>query len=301
MPTLAFRGVPLTVAPLITRADAASPAFAAAQRAFENRRGGGTPLLSQATAAPDPGPAAYVRAVLTDMLARHAAGENPRPTGDDELAAAAEAHLALIEALAAVAAVEPASPASVAPAPPSPVRFAAVEGRRPPWLIDPYLRSLLRVEGQVAPRTTAPPTSTSSPLIRLADESAHWRGIPPHGAAEKVLAERRAAAMAAVAAATPMYVPPLPRPPPPAGGGEPSPEWLGVATARFGGAVSSGMGAAVPVPSGDAVRSATLRKLAESRAQTPVSSERARVIDAGTVLDFLLNFDVMREYDHQPV
>ena len=300
MASLALRGVPLPAAPLITEADVESAAFAYSQAAFEKARGAGTPLLPVPASSSDAGPAPYVRVVLTDMLARYAAGDDPRPQGENELAVAAEAHLALIEAVAAEAGrFDPAPPpVPLLPTSPEPIRFAAVESGDPDWLADTVLRSLVRMEGVRPPRSTAPTASASSPVLRLAAESAYWRGVPAHGVRDKILSEGRAAAMASVVSAPRMYVESPARPP-----AEPTirdDAWLQDEVARMSGAVATGSAPGITEPSGDGLRLAVLRKMASSD-ETEETASRASVIDASSVADFLSNFDVMRDYGFQPV
>lgn len=300
MATLALRGVPLPAAPLITEADVESAAFAYSQAAFEKARGEGTPLLPIPASSSDAGPAPYVRAVLTDMLARHAVGQDPRPVGENELRVAAEAHLALIEAVAAEAGrFNPvAPPAPSLPAALDPVRFAAVESGDPDWLAETVLKSLVRTESVLPPRSTAPTAGQTSPVLRLAAESAYWRGIPVHGARDKVLSEGRAAAMAGAKVAPRMYVSSEARTPP-----EPSAvddTWLRDEVARMSGAVVNGADPAVTEPSSDGLRMAVLRKMAEGDSTLETSS-RAAVIDAVGLGDFLSNFDIMRDYGFQSV
>ena len=301
MATLALRGVPLPAAPLITEADVESAAFAYSQAAFEKARGAGTPLLPVPASSSDAGPAPYVRAVLTDMLARHAAGEDPRPAGETELAVAAEAHLALIEAVAAEAAqynpVPP--PVPLLPATPVAARYAAVESGDPEWLTDTVLRSLVRMESVRPPRSTAPSTSANTaPVLRLATESSYWRGVPVHGTRDKIQSEGRAAAMAAAVGAPKMDVAASPT-----SARElvtPSDPWLADEVARMSGAVIAGRDSGITAPSEDELRLAVLRKMAENNA-TEETSSRAAVIDAESVLGFLTNFDVMRDYGFQSV
>jgi hypothetical protein len=302
MDALALRGVPLAVAPSMTTDDTRSAAYAASQLAFENARGEGTPLLPSALPADDRGPAPYVRLVLTAMLMRHAIGDDPHPIGESEMSAAAEAHLALIEAVSAEAAnfsIETVT-APVYSASPSTTRFGAIEYPRPDWLSDTILRSTIRVESVETPRNTGPTSAVEADLLlRLAKESAHWRGIPPHGARDKLTAEGRAAAMSAVAAAPRMNVEPygsvLDAGTPP-----PDNEWLRIATLQMVGSVGSTLSSDLSDPTPDGIRLAVLNKMAKS-AINDARVERAVVIDASTVADFLSNFDVMRDYVFQPV
>lgn len=301
MATLALRGVPLPTAPLITEADVESAAFAYSQAAFEEARGAGTPLLPAPASVSDAGPAPYVRAVLTDMLARHAAGEDPRPVGETELAVAAEAHLALIEAVAAEASQYNPSPPPVPllPEAPTAARYAAVESGEPEWLADAVLRSLVRMESVRPPRSTAPSTGANvAPVLRLATQSSYWRGIPVHGARDKIQSEGRAAAMAAALGApkmdvtasfTPEREPVIP-----------SDSWLADEVTRMSGTVIAGRDSGITAPSEDGLRLAVLRKMAEN-STTEETSSRAAIIDADSVLSFLTNFDVMRDYGFQSV
>ena len=100
MNPLTLRGVPLAVAHRVTERETATASFAAAQRAFDAARGEGTPLLPEPAGGGGTGPAPYVRSTITEMLCRMAEGQDPGPFGEEELSASAEAHLALIEALA---------------------------------------------------------------------------------------------------------------------------------------------------------------------------------------------------------
>jgi hypothetical protein len=235
------------------------------------------------------------------MLTRHAVGDDPRPIGESEMSAAAEAHLALIEAVSTEAA-NFSTETVIAPTyatVPSITRFGAIEYPRPDWLSDTILRSTIRVESVEPPRSTAPVVAEIDPLLRLAKESAHWRGIPPHGARDKLTAEGRAAAMGAVAAAPRMHVEPYGNPldidvPPPDN------DWLRIAVTQMAGSVGSTLSSSLADPTSDGIRLAILNKLSESTKHTD-RAERAVVIDASTVAAFLSNFDVMRDYVFQPV
>ena len=56
----------------------------------------------------------------------------------------------------------------------------------------------------------------------------------------------------------------------------------------------------VPHPQADAIHTLTAKKMAAW--PTPeVDGRRAIVVDAGSALDFLTNFDVMMDYVFQPV
>ena len=301
MDALALRGVPLAVAPSVTVGDTHSAAYAAAQLAFELARGAGTPLLPSPTVTDDRGPVPYVRQVLTAMLVRHAGGDDPRPIGEAEMSAAAEAHLALIEAVSSeaanytgITAEAPAFPATV-----SPSRFGAIEYPRAPWLSETLLRSAIRIGATEPPRSTAPVPAQADPLLRLAAESAHWRGVPPHGSRDKLAAESLAAAMSAVASAPRLAIPvqdavtegaALP----------PDETWLHTAALQMAGSVGSMLHSGIAEPTADGIRLAVLEKMSAHSA-TVERDSRAYVIDATTVRSFLSDFDVMRDYVFQPV
>ena len=306
MDTLALRGVPLPVAPGFTADDTALPAYAAAQRAFDAARGEGTPLLPEAGETADRGPAGYVRETLIAMLVRHAAGEDPRPMGDAELRAAAEAHMALVESVASEASSlrsDVARPPRVATAPASRVRFGVIEHPRADWLAESILKSIVRRESVKPLRSTAPSSDApNDPLLRLAQESAYWRGVPPHGKIEKDLAEQRSTLTGNVKDAPRLYVEAerisvdLEEPVDPRTG-----RWLQDAASQLAGLLNTPLDAdqQPPVLRADSVKAAVLRKMAEE-GRTP-SGNRAMVVSADTVNAFLSNFDVMRDYVFQPV
>ena len=304
MNPLTLRGVPLAVAHRVTERETATASFAAAQRAFDAARGEGTQLLPEPAGGGSTGPAPYVRSTITEMLCRMAEGRDPGPFGEEELSASAEAHLALIEALATEAAFDgPLQPPALAPAgsPSGRAHFGALEVPRPEWLTQALLHSIVRVESVEPPRSTAPNgTESLNPLVRLAAESAHWRGIPPHGARDKVVGEARAGLLASARAGARVRVPvpPVSPGPVPSGSGD---EWVGIAAAQLAGIASSGMlTGEAPHPQADAIHTLTAKKMAAW--PTPeVDGRRAIVVDAGSALDFLTNFDVMRDYVFQPV
>ena len=304
MNPLTLRGVPLAVAHGVTEQETATASFAAAQRAFDAVRGEGTPLLPQVDVMGEGGPAPYVRAVITAMLCRLAEGQDPGPFGEEELSASAEAHLALIESVASEAAFGgPLHPPGLSPAsaPAARTHFGALEVRRPEWLTQALLHSIVRVESVQPPRSTAPSgTGGMNPLVRLATESAHWRGIPPHGARDKIVGEARAGLLASAKGGARIRVPlPEPEPEPvPSGSGH---EWVATAAAQLAGIVSSGMlTGEVPHPQADAIHNLTAKKMI-ARPTPEVDGRRAIVVDASNALDFLTNFDVMRDYVFQPV
>lgn len=302
MASLALRGVPLPAAPLVTEADIDSAPFAFSQAAFDEARGAGTPLLPVPASTADAGPAPYVRQVITDMLCRHAAGETPHPIGDFELAVASEAHLALVEAVASEAAafnpVPP--PAPSLPNTVTPIRFAAVESGDPSWLAATVLKSLVRSEGVLPPRSTAPVSTATSPLARLAEESAYWRNVAPHGARDKIVAEGRASAMASVKAAPRMYVDPEYPPAANDVNGWNDSRWIADQAARMGGAIAAGRSAGMLDPGQTGLKAAILAKMS-SNEMTVETDRSAQVIDAGSVHGFLSTYDIMRDYGFQSV
>ena len=295
---LSLRGVPLSVAENFRRADVEAPAYAASQRAFDALRGPGTPLLPERVVAEVRGPAPYVRVVLKNMLSRLTAGEDPRPNGEDETRAAAEAHLALVEVLAARAAL-PSAPDEAVPAPKTtePVVFGLKMSDRPDWLQETVLKSLVRSELASDPVMDGPSQSAADPVLRLATESAYWRGIPPHGAIERTIAENRAASMASVADSPRLNVPEWPLDVEPLAA--PGDDWLDTARTQMAGTVD-GPAARPPRPTGDALRLAALRRIAQVD-EPEVASPPAAVVSAGNVSKFLSTFDVMRNYVFQPV
>ncbi len=303
MDTLALRGVPLTVAHKVTEPETASQAYAAAQRAFDKARGDGTPLLPVPTTGDDRGPARYVRNVITAMLLRHVEGGDSRPLGEDEMRAAAEAHMALVETVASeLANFNPDTPVPVAP-PSSPAalaRYAAIEYPRADWLSESILKSLVRMHSVDLPRSTAPTEAVGKdPLVRLAEESAFWRGVSPHGSMEKSLTDQRAALMGNVKNTPPRKIE-----------GFDAPEevqrpdfdqtWISTEAARLTGVLASKVQVEVDeVPSLDTVRAGVLRKMS-SESKTP-QGQRALVIARDSLDAFFANFDVMRDYVFQPV
>jgi hypothetical protein len=304
MDMLALRGVPLTVAHNVAVSDTTTTAFAAAQRAFDEARGDGTPLLPVAEAGDDRGPARYVRNVITAMLVRHAEGGDPHPLGEDEMSAAAEAHMALIETVAAeLANFTGEIAASVIPAsrPATEPRFAAIEFPRAEWLSESILKSLVRLHSVDLPRSTAPQTDAGNPLVRLAEESAYWRGIPPHGAMEKSLSDQRSALTGMVKAAPPLKISSafISNQEPEAI--IPDDSWIRTESARLAGQLVGKLGETQAAsPGHDTLKEGVLRKMSQSSTTRP-GSGRATVIGSGTVGAFLANFDVMRDYVFQPM
>lgn len=304
MDMLALRGVPLAVAHNVTETDMGQTAFAAAQRAFEEARGEGTPLLPAPETGDGRGPAQYVRDVITAMLVRHAEGNDPQPIGELEMAAAAEAHMALVEMVAAelsnfdpevrIPSAPPASPAAL------PI-FGAIEYPRADWLADSILKSLVRIHSVDLPRSTAPTdTDGKSPLLRLAEESAYWRSIPPHGALERGLSEQRSALMGAVKGAPRQRIPEAYASEESVQAVDFDESWIRTEAARMSGILASKVQSEVDeLPSLDAVRSGILRKMATK--ETTPSGQRASIVSRESVDAFLANFDVMRDYVFQPV
>lgn len=295
---LSLRGVPLSVAENFRQADVEAPAYAASQRAFDALRGPGTPLLPERVVAEVRGPAPYVRVVLKNMLSRLTAGEDPRPNGEDETRAAAEAHLALVEVLAARAALPAAPTESVAaPKTTGEAVFGLKMSDRPDWLQETVLKSLVRSELASDPVVDGPSQSASDPVLRLATESAYWRGIPPHGAIERTIAENKVASMAEVVSAPKLEVPLWPLEDQRLAA--PGDDWLATARTQMAGVVD-GSPVSPPRPTGDALRLAALRRIAAVE-EPEVASPPAAVVDAGNVAKFLSTFDVMRNYVFQPV
>jgi ATP-dependent protease ClpP protease subunit len=69
---------------------------------------------------------------------------------------------------------------------------------------------------------------------------------------------------------------------------------------RMSGTVIAGRDSGITAPSEDGLRLAVLRKMAEN-STTEETSSRVAIIDADSVLSFLTNFDVMRDYGFQSV
>ena len=298
---LSLRGIPLSTAEDFRRSDAESATYAASQRAFDALRGPGTPLLDARVVAEVKGPAPYVRVALKNMLSRLADGEDPTPVGEDEIRAAAEAHLALIEVLAArVAQPDPPADAASLPEAAESTAFGLKLSERPDWLQETVLKSLVRGETASSSQVMDGPPAPSpreDPVLRLSSESAYWRGIPPHGGVERRTAESRAASMAAVASASAMSVPEWQ--PTTVSRSRPGDDWERTARAQMAGAVDGPVGVP-PRPGDDALRLAALRRLAAVE-EPEVASPPAAIVTAGNIAKFLSTFDVMRNYVFQPV
>ena len=180
MTDLSLRGVPLAVAHRFTAADAANPAHALAQAAFERRVGGRTPLLPAAVDGDPAGPSRRIREYLGRAHAALAAGSPWTPLSDTDIATAAEIHFALVRSAATRAAAplpaEVALPATAGPAEPPRLALAL---RSDPEVDDLLLSSLGRVLTEAPDEAPSDPAPIADPLLRLATESAALRATPP--------------------------------------------------------------------------------------------------------------------------
>ena len=299
--TITIRGVPLSQIDKLSSKDTDTRAYGMAQSAFNAARWEGTPLLPAAQKAEITGPAPYLRAVLTAMLMRHIEGENPEPQGEDEIRAAAEAHLALIEVTARnisnMGQVRDPFPTLAEES--RPIRFGVKLSDTPLWLHDALLKSLIRIEGSTTVNTSnLDQAASGDAVLQLSESSAYWRNIPAHGNIEGNQARSRASTLKVAAAATPIHIPAW-TPPVTEKYNTTGEDWVYTAREQMLGALLA-QRALPPKPDGDALKGLVQKQYEEYR-KVDKSTPPGAVINASSIQYFLLNFDAMATYGFQLV
>jgi hypothetical protein len=295
---LGIKGVPLEYLFEIEDWDAGTEAYATSRAAFDARRGPGTPLLERAEDG-SRRPAPHVRSTLVELLAAKAAGEPFLPHHDPVVeAAAAEMHLALVEAVTMYAAnlldeaFSPRPETARLPAVSSPIRLSVTSLGRPKWLVDGRVASIGRMLHSDAVASAIPEmVERADVVLRARDESAHWAGIHPTGreGAQRGLSISEALADAAASAplnVSEMAVPDL-RARPAA-----DPEWL---KALIGSLAHGGP----ETPLDGALGATILNRFAEAASPIvePANNRTTRVVAVESLWEFLQNHDLMDDYE----
>ena len=186
MGKLFMRGVPLDRAHLFSDDDSISQGYIASQRVFNTLRGEGSPLLPETNTLEDVGPAPYLRKSIIATLVQYVTNEKPLILSDDNARINAEAHLALIESIAKGINNTKDAPTEITLSETVDIpNFGATLSDRADWLSTAILKSIVRGNRRKDHETAAEFKSTAAdPVLRLAEESAYWRGIPAHGSKE---------------------------------------------------------------------------------------------------------------------
>ena len=291
MTDLSLRGVPLAVAHRFTAADAANPAHALAQAAFERRVGGRTPLLPAAVDGDPAGPSRRIREYLGRAHAALAAGDPWTPLSDTDVATAAEIHFALVRSAAARAAAplpaEVALPASAGPG--EPPRLALTV-RSDLEVDDLILSSLARVLAEAPDAPQADTEPIADPLLRLSVESAALRAASPISDAGGEDTAARADLLAVAARADPVDIA---LPEAPATPREPEPD---LAALRHTLANVDALRA--EAPAGGGLVAAVLKRFAEGvRPRAEGGGADIFLLAPGRVQEILSTLNVLRSYE----
>ena len=294
---LSLRGIPLKSIDLLNKQDLETHQYKQAQASFIQKRGEGTPLLPVAVSASTSGLAPYLRVVITTMLLRHVAGEDPAPIGETETRASAEAHLALIE----VTAKKMENFGRIRTSPDfsneiAPINIKLKLQEIPKWLQDSIQKSLIRIDEAKDVEKYNPEkdiTLDSDPVANLITLSAIWRKEDPFSSVEKAGIESKALELAQASKSDILFIP--------------SEVIEDVYDVSFEQDSSEGMireqllGAmkdldTTPfIPGADSLKALVMKKFAEAK-ENDVTGSPAITLNVETVISFLENFDVMRRY-----